>query len=142
MSDIHGYRGYLTSRPVFGNYTPQKVQNLVIRDYCQRNSLVYLLGFVEYAITESFLILNQVVKELNKLEGVVLYSVYMLPRDKERRLSFLRNALLTRTKVIGALEEVVIESEEDIKTIEEMWQVKLATEGRKIYSSNSIGSDI
>ena len=36
MSNARGYRGYIGSRPYFGERAPQHVQNLVIRDYCQR----------------------------------------------------------------------------------------------------------
>ena len=39
-----GYRGYIGSRPVRGERTPQQVQNLVIRDYAQRNGIAFKLS--------------------------------------------------------------------------------------------------
>ncbi len=31
-----GYRGYIFSRPLLGNRVQQHVQNLAIREYCQK----------------------------------------------------------------------------------------------------------
>jgi sporadic carbohydrate cluster protein (TIGR04323 family) len=49
-SNRHGHRGYIASRPVRGQDWPQHVQNLVVRDYAQRNGLHYLLSATEYAM--------------------------------------------------------------------------------------------
>ena len=52
------YMGYIFSREIDGNIIPQKVQNLVIRDYCKQNGYQYLLSSVEYAMEDSNLMLN------------------------------------------------------------------------------------
>ena len=41
QSTRSGWRGYISPRPVRGSRTPQHVQNLVIRDYAQRNGLLH-----------------------------------------------------------------------------------------------------
>ena len=43
-------RGYIFSRAFAGQRIPQHMQNLVIRDYCQRNGHTYLLSAAEYAM--------------------------------------------------------------------------------------------
>ena len=48
-------RGYIFSRPFYGERVPQNIQNLVIRNYCEKNSFIYLLSIVEYCIEETFL---------------------------------------------------------------------------------------
>ena len=58
-----GYRGYISSRPSANGRVPQHVQNLVIRDYCATNNLNFLLSAVEYAMPNSFIMLEQVIKE-------------------------------------------------------------------------------
>ena len=73
-------RGYIFSRPFAGERVPQHVQNLVIRDYCQKQSLNYLLSATEYAMPDSYLMLEQVLRELPGLEGIVAYSLFQLPR--------------------------------------------------------------
>lgn len=57
-------RGYVFSRPFMGERVPQHVQNLVIRDYCERNRLLYLLSTAEYAMEGCHLILEHLLAEL------------------------------------------------------------------------------
>ena len=71
-------RGYIFSRSFMGERVPQHVQNLVIRDYCKKKDLQYLLSATEYAIANSFIILQEVLKELPKLDGIVFYSLFLL----------------------------------------------------------------
>ena len=55
-----GYRGYIASRPVRGTHTPQRVQNLVVRDYAARTKLDYRLSAVEYAMPACYMMLDDV----------------------------------------------------------------------------------
>ena len=64
---------------------PQHVQNIVIRDYCKNNNLHYLLSSTEYIIEKSHLMLEQVLNNLNKVDGIVAYSVFQLPTDREKK---------------------------------------------------------
>jgi sporadic carbohydrate cluster protein (TIGR04323 family) len=88
-----GYRGYLFSRSILGHRVPQHIQNLVMRDYCQRHSLAYKLGAVEHAMDGSSLILEQILADLPNLEGIVLYSMFMLPPDAARRAAVYRRVV-------------------------------------------------
>ena len=74
-----GYRGYVFSRSVDSHRVPQHIQNLVIRDYAARRKLHYLLSATEYAMPDCYLILEQVLAELAALDGVILYTMFMLP---------------------------------------------------------------
>ena len=62
-----GYRGYVFSRPFMGQRQPSHIQNIVIRDYCRRYGLEYLLSATEYAMPHSFLLLYQTLDELPDL---------------------------------------------------------------------------
>ena len=75
---MNGVRGYIFSRPFLGERVPQHVQNLVIRDYCNKQGLQYLLSATEYAIANSHLILQQVLDELPRLKGIVFYSLFLI----------------------------------------------------------------
>ena len=46
-----------------GERAPQHVQNIVIRDYCSKNKLSYLLSSTEYAMEDSHLMMEQVLEE-------------------------------------------------------------------------------
>jgi len=81
MSSVirEGYRGYVTSRSFFGERAPQHVQNIVIRDYCRRRGFRYLLSATEYAMEDCYLMLQGALDELTSIEGIVLYSLFLLP---------------------------------------------------------------
>ena len=55
--------GYIFSREIDGNIIPQKVQNLVIRDYATRTSKDLLLSSTEYKMKNSYLMLNSLIKK-------------------------------------------------------------------------------
>lgn len=122
----HGYRGYIGTRPIAGSRTPQAVQNLVVRDYAQRNGLVYLLSAVEYVMPDCFMMLNGVLAELPKLEGAICYSAFMLPKRAERRLGIYRRFIDTGAQFHSALEGLVLREEADIRRWEDLWLVQQA----------------
>ena len=69
-------RGYITSRPFMGERCPQNIQNLVLRDYCQKIDYEYLLSGTEYAMQNSYLMLQQVIDEIPSIDGIVFYSIF------------------------------------------------------------------
>src|SRR6185312_12345496 len=96
MSDAaegRGYPGYVSSRPISGYRVPQHVQNLVIRDYAQRRGFLYKLSGTEYAIDHCYMMLEQLVSELPAHEGIIAYSMFMLPQRAERRLRIYQRIL-------------------------------------------------
>ena len=64
-----------------GERVPQHVQNIVIRDYCTKNSLKYLLSESEYSMEGSYHILNNLINNLSSVNGIVAYSIFQLPKD-------------------------------------------------------------
>ena len=72
-------RGYIFSRKFLDERAPQHVQNIVIRDYCKNNSLQYLLSSTEYILEDSHLMMQQLMNEINKIDGIVAYSLFQLP---------------------------------------------------------------
>lgn len=121
-----GYRGYIGSRPVLGNRTPQAVQNLVIRDYCQRHGLTYLLSAAEYTMPNCHMMFNEVLAELPRIEGIVCYTLFMLPEsDADRRAAFDR-ILDAGASLHAALEGQVLRRAEDIGRIDDLWLVQRA----------------
>ena len=47
-------RGYNFSRSFMGERVPQHVQNIVIKDFCQKRNFNFLLSVIEYAMPKSF----------------------------------------------------------------------------------------
>ena len=118
-----GYRGYIASRPVRGASTPQHVQNLVIRDYAARNGLTFKLSATEYAMEGCYLMLEAVLDDLANLDGIVFYSVFMLPRDPGRRNAVYRCVLDSAKTLHGALENLQLGDDDDVQRLEDIFLV-------------------
>jgi len=117
-------RGYIYSREFMGERVPQAVQNLVIRDYCAKNSIQYLLSSTEYAMSDSSLMLSKVLRDLSGINGLVAYSLFQLPKnDKDRRRVY-KTILDSKKELHFAIENIHISNSSDIATIENIWKIK------------------
>lgn len=124
MTGRSGYRGYIGSRPYQGNRTPQSVQNLVVRDYCQRNGFSFLLSATEYAMENCFMIMEDLVLEAPRLEGVVLYSLDMLPTDPACRHDICRRFLDAGCTIHGAVENTAVRDKDALQRLDEIWFIR------------------
>ena len=118
-----GYRGYIASRPVRGQTTPQQVQNLVVRDYARSNGLAFKLSATEYAMPSCYLMLNTLLDELSSLEGIICYSIFMLPQRASRRSEIYRRVLDAGCARHAALEGMAIAAPEDTYRVEDLFLV-------------------
>ena len=103
---------------------PQHVQNLVIRDYCKKHDLHYLLSATEYAMPHSHLILQQVLDELSQLDGIVFYSLFLLPEEIQERNRVTQIILNNNKTIYFAVEGLLMSNKEEQERIETIWQVK------------------
>ena len=117
-----GYRGYVFSRPVDAHRVPQHIQNLVIRDYAQRRKLHYLLSATEYAMADCYLVLEQVLADLAALDGVILYTMFMLPQVAADRVRIYRKVLAAGCRLHSAVEGFALADEADIERWENVLQ--------------------
>ena len=84
------FRGYIFSRRIEDSIIPQRVQNLVIKDYCERNNLFFKLSATEYKMDNCYLMLKSVLKNIQSIDGIVFYSMFMLPNLKKDRLEIFK----------------------------------------------------
>ena len=117
-------RGYIFSRPFLDERVPQNVQNLVIREFCKKESLFYNLSASEYAMTNCYKILNQLIHELKNLDGIVAYSIFQLPEDNEKRNKIFMQMLKRKKTFYFALENLKLAKPNDLKKIENIWLIK------------------
>jgi sporadic carbohydrate cluster protein (TIGR04323 family) len=118
-----GHRGYIASRAVRGQEWPQHVQNLVVRDYAQRNGLHYLLSATEYAMDACYMNLDTVLGELDRIQGIVCFSLFMLPARAERRQALYQRIFDMGGDLHGALENMAIRGPEDAARLEDIFLV-------------------
>jgi sporadic carbohydrate cluster protein (TIGR04323 family) len=118
---VSGYRGYIASRPILGERAPQHVQNLVVRNYAQRRGLTFLLSATEWVMDECHMVLGQVLDEIETLDGVIAYSLFMLPADPERRAPIWRRILDAGRSFHGALEGIAVTDSGGVDRVEDLW---------------------
>lgn len=121
-------RGYIFSRSFMGERVPQHVQNIVIRDYCGRKKLNLLLSGAEYAIENSHMVLEELITELPSIDGIVLYSLFQLPKDTLHRNSIYQHILDTSSSLHFAVEDLFISNIEECARIEKIWLLRLNIE--------------
>ena len=117
-------RGYIFSRPFMEQRVPQHVQNLVVRDYCQKRGLQYLLSVTEYAIPNCYLMLGKALQELPELDGIVIYSLFQLPEDSLQRGKTIQTVLDQGKSLHFAVEGLQLFDSADSTRIETIWQVQ------------------
>ena len=118
------FRGYIFSRPFMEERVPQHVQNIVIRDYCSKKGIQYLLSGTEYAMKNSTLILRQLVKDLPSIDGIVAYSIFQMPEDDTERQSIFNSILSSKKEIHFAVEGLSLYDNESYRQIENIWRVK------------------
>jgi sporadic carbohydrate cluster protein (TIGR04323 family) len=119
-------RGYVFSRSFMGERVPQHVQNIIIRDYCEKNGLHYLLSASEYAMEDCHLILKLLLDELPQIDGIVAYSLFQLPENKADR-DYIYSSILSQGKTIHfCVEGLSISNDFEKNRIENIWLVKKA----------------
>lgn len=125
MSEQSGYRGYIVSRPVRGVSYPHRVQNLVVRDCATRHNLLYKLSATEYAMPGCYMMLSDVLAQLPQLQGIILFSLFVLPQRAEERCAIYDRILEAECELHAALEEMVLKDRSEIESFEEMIQAVL-----------------
>ena len=119
-------RGYIFSRSFMNERAPQHVQNIVIRDYCEKNNFLYLLSSVEYVMQSCHLMLQQTLNEIKSIDGIVAYSLFQLPENKQQRLKIYKKILDLKKEIHFSVENLKIVKKKDIEKIENIWMVRQA----------------
>jgi len=107
-------KGYISSRSLNNNRVyEQKIQNLVIRNFCESNNYHYLLGAVEYRMKNCFMILNQIISDHAQYDAIVFFSYQQLPEiNKIKKL--LSKIILKEKIIFFAFENITIKNKKDI----------------------------
>ena len=117
-------RGYIFARPFMGERAPQHVQNIILRDYCQKRGHELLLSATEYAMEDSYMILESVLDDLANIDGIVFYSLYQLPSHPEKRKLIYSRVLDAQKSLHFAVEGMSISNIDEIDSVENCLLVK------------------
>ena len=89
-------KGYIFSRPFFDERAPQHIQNIVIRNFCKQNSLHFLLSASEYRMKNNYSILEDLLNNSKDFDGIVAYSLLMLPENDTMRNRILNKLVIKK----------------------------------------------
>ena len=127
-SNRRGFRGYIAARDTGGRSAPQAIQQLVIRDYCTKNGLTFLLSATEYLMPGCTMVLDCVLKdELDLIEGIAMYSIFLMPESRAKRLQLYRRIVESGAELHTAVEGIVIRTMEDALKVEDLvlvWDIQ------------------
>ena len=146
-SSQYEYRGYVVSRPIGAHRVPQHIQNLVIRNHAKKYNLHYLLSGVEHRMDGSYLMLNQILKAVENIDGIIIYSLFMLPADGGVRNRIINKFLKSGKQVHAAAEDIIIKNLGDCERLNKIFPINNALEAMsyketldgtiKFYAGNS-----
>ena len=119
-------RGYIFSRPFMGERAPQHVQNIILLDYCTKREHELLFAAAEYAMPDSYMILESVLADLENIDGILFYSLFQLPTQPEKRKSIYSQVLKAGKSLHFAVEGMSISSVNDAQKAEECFSIREA----------------
>jgi len=117
-------KGYNFSRDFMGERVPQHVQNIVIKDFCNKNNLSLQLSATEYVMKDSFLIFHELISNINDLHGVVSYSLFLMPENDGERTKIFKKIIKKKKVIYFAVENMKIENISDLEKINNIWKIK------------------
>ena len=119
-----GYRGYISSRPFGGERAPQHVQNIVIRAFCERKNVQYLLSATELAMPNCFLMLEQLLENIEAVDGIVFYSLKQLPTQSAQKKEILQRVIAVNRSIHFAVEGLSVSDYSSAERVEEITLVQ------------------
>ena len=104
-----------------GRSVPQHIQQLVIRDYCAKRNMTFLLSATEYCMDGCTQILDAVLADLDALSGIVMYSLFQMPARKDKRHRMYALLFAKGCELHCAAENITIKNWDDAARIEDVW---------------------
>ena len=115
-----GTKAYTTPRSFGGFQIPITMQSTNLRNYCEKNGLVFHLHVVENQIPTTYLVLESLVEKADNYDGIVMCSVSMLPNDPQIRKSIVTRILKQGCKLHFTFEQIVVSSLKELAELEEL----------------------
>ena len=131
-----GTKAYTTPRSFGGFQIPITMQSTNLRNYCEKNGLIFHLHVVENQIPNTYLVLESLVEKADNYDGIVMCSVSMLPNDPLIRKSVVARILEQGCKLHFTFEQIVVSSLEELVELEELVSlVALSTSQQSLTNS-------
>lgn len=113
-------KAYTTPRAFGGFQIPITMQSTTLRNYCEKNNLIFHLHVVENQIPNTYLVLEALVEKASHYDGIAMCSISMLPKGREYRRSIVQRILEQGCALHFTFEQIVISSIEQLGELEEL----------------------
>ena len=111
---------YVSSRK-FGNWRlPVPMQNIILKDYCDKNDYIFNVSMNELNIRSSLTILNTILKNLKNDQGILMCSYKMIASDQKKSLKIISEGLKFGVEWHFAFENTKISNIKDLKKFSQM----------------------
>ena len=128
-------KGYIFSRPFLGERVPQHIQNIVIKDYCVKNNITFLMSATEYAVEESLYVLSELIQNLMNYDGIIFYSLFQLPIKKKDRHQVYSSIIKNKKQLHFVVENISVKNKDDFIKVEKIFLLKLQTIEMQNYTT-------
>jgi len=115
-----GTKAYTTPRSFGGFQIPITLQSTTLRNYCEKNGLLFHLHVVENQIPNTFLVLESLVENADSYAGIAMCSVSMLPSNPTLRRSITKRILEKGCALHFTFEQLVISDLKQLAELEEL----------------------
>ncbi len=131
-----GTKAYTTPRSFGGFQIPITMQSTNLRNYCEKNGLIFHLHVVENQIFNTYLVLESLVEKADNYDGIVMCSVSMLPNDPLIRKSVVTRILEQGCKLHFTFEQIVVSSLEELVELEELVSLVALSTSQQLLSNS------
>ena len=131
-----GTKAYTTPRSFGGFQIPITMQSSNLRNYCEKNGLVFHLHVVENQIPNTYLVLESLVEKAAGYDGIVMCSMSMLPNDPLIRKSVVTRILEQGCKLHFTFEQIVVSSLEELVELEELVSLVALSTSQQLLSNS------
>ena len=124
-------RGYVFSREADGQFVPQRLQNMFLRDYVESKKCKFLLSTVEYYMDNCYMMLESQLDQIDAMDGIAFFSMTFLPEDKEKRKALYNRFLEKGKELHFALENLSVTKASDVEQLEEIIAIRDLTKHKE-----------
>ena len=119
------YAGYISLKPINGVIFPSYAQNQVNKKFIvEVLQGDFFMATNENMYSSNSIVLNSLIKEKNKLSGIVMLSAFSLPEKENDRNIIYNNLIKNKKSLYFIFENYVFENKKDIERIEDYLMFK------------------
>ena len=112
---IRQLKTYVSSRQ-FGSWRlPVPMQNVILKDYCEKNNLIFNISNNELNLEGSLTVLNNIFDNLVDGQGIVMCSYKMLSQSFNEIVNILKKGVENNVEWHFVFENIVINDKQDLE---------------------------